>query len=97
MEIEGLLAITFIFGGGSVFLLSISPIGRAIADRIRGRGGVSDQRVRVLQENQDALMDEMDSVRSEVVDLQERLDFAERLLTRGGETKAPTESVDVQD
>ncbi len=97
MDIEGVLAVTFIFGGGSVFLLAISPIGRAIADRIRGRGGVSDQRVHVLQENQDALMDEMDAVRSEVVDIQERLDFAERLLARGKETSVSTPSSDVQD
>ena len=86
MDIEGVLAITFIFGGGSVFLLAISPIGRAIADRIRGKGAISDQRVRMLQENQDALLDEMDSVRTELADLQERLDFTERLLTRGRES-----------
>ena len=32
---EGILAITFIFGGGSLFLLAISPVGKALADRIR--------------------------------------------------------------
>ena len=33
---EDILAIVFIFGGGSLFLLAISPIGKAIAERIRG-------------------------------------------------------------
>ena len=35
MDIEGVLAITFIFGGGTLFLLAISPVGKALADRIR--------------------------------------------------------------
>lgn len=95
MDIEAILAITFIFGGGSVYLLAISPIGRAIADRIRGRGVGSDQRVRMLQENQDALLDEMEGVRSELADVQERLDFAERLLTKGREGSPASEPSDV--
>ena len=32
---EGILAIIFIFGGGTLFLLAVSPVGKAIADRIR--------------------------------------------------------------
>lgn len=78
---EGVLAIFFIFGGGTAFLLAISPIGRAIADRIRGRGlGGADQQIRFLQDNYDALLEEMEGLRHEVVDLQERVDFTERLL-----------------
>lgn len=52
MDIEGILAITFIFGGGTRFLLAVSPVGKALADRIR----------------------------HDVSELQERVDFAERLL-----------------
>ena len=37
MDMEGVLAITFIFGGGTLFLLSLSPVGRALAERIRPR------------------------------------------------------------
>ena len=37
---EGVLAVTFIFGGGTAFLLAISPIGKAIAERIRAHGAV---------------------------------------------------------
>lgn len=80
---EDILAITFIFGGGSVFLLAISPIGRAIADRIRGQGGAGGEVLRRLQESQEVLGEELEVVRRELVDVQERLDFAERLLARG--------------
>jgi len=34
---EGVLAIVFIFGGGTLFLLSVSPIGKAYAERIRAK------------------------------------------------------------
>ncbi|MBI2615545.1 MAG: hypothetical protein HYW52_07730, partial [Gemmatimonadetes bacterium] len=40
---EDILAIVLIFGGGSAFLLAISPVGRAIADRIRSGGRVANQ------------------------------------------------------
>src|SRR5881628_1003980 len=39
MDITGALAIVLIFGGGTLFLLAISPVGRAIAERIRRSGG----------------------------------------------------------
>jgi len=81
---EEALAVVFIFGGGAAFLLAISPIGRAIADRIRSRGvgGGSDERVRYLQEGQEALLEEVEGLRQEVGELQERVDFTERLLAR---------------
>ena len=44
MDIEGIFAIVFLFGGGTLFLLSISPIGKAVADRIRGKGQGGDVR-----------------------------------------------------
>ena len=80
----GLVVVTLIFGGGSLFLLSISPIGRAVADRIRSRGvGLGDERIRDLLDSHDAMLDEMEVMRTDVTDLQERLDFTERLLTKG--------------
>ncbi len=43
-SMEGILAIVFIFGGGSMFLLAISPVGKAIAARIQSQsGGSNDQ------------------------------------------------------
>lgn len=79
---EGVLAIVFIFGGGSAFLLAISPVGRAVADRIRYGASSSDQAVRRLQETQQAILEELDSMRQALAELEERMDFAERLLTR---------------
>jgi len=84
---EDILAITLLFGGGTAFLLAISPVGRAIADRIqRGGKGGTDGVTQRLQEAQLALLDELDAMRQELSDVQERLDFAERLLVKQRET-----------
>ncbi len=72
MDIEGVLAITLIFGGGTLFLLSLSPVGRAIAERIRSRGAVPAR--------DHELLAEVDALRQEVSELHERVDFTERLL-----------------
>lgn len=74
---EGVLFILIFFGGGMLFLLSKTAIGHAIADRIRG----------VTPEGQvdPALVEEVERLRGEVADLQERMDFTERLLTRARE------------
>jgi hypothetical protein len=77
MDMEGILAITFIFGGGTAFLLAISPIGRAIAERIRAHGAVPM--------HDPELLAEVDALRRDVSELQERVDFTERLLAQSQE------------
>jgi hypothetical protein len=78
MDIEGVLAITFIFGGGTLFLLSISPVGKALADRLRGR----------TEPTQDPeLLAEVDALRQEVAELHERVDFTERVLLNSPDRK----------
>jgi hypothetical protein len=77
MDMEGILAITFIFGGGTAFLLAVSPIGRAIAERIRAHGAVPMQDPELLAE--------VDALRRDVSELQERVDFTERLLAQSQE------------
>lgn len=72
---EDILAITFLFGGGSLFLLAISPVGKAIADRIR-----FGQQARPTQPLDEGVYDELDRLRIEMNEVHERLDFAERLL-----------------
>jgi len=74
MDVEGILAITLIFGGGTLFLLSISPVGKALADRLRGN-------VEPMQDPE--LLAEVDALRQEVAELHERVDFAERILLKG--------------
>jgi hypothetical protein len=77
MDMEGVLAIIFLFGGGTAFLLSISPIGRAVAERIRAHGAVPV--------HDPELLAEVDALRHDVSELQERVDFAERLLAQSQE------------
>ena len=69
---EDILAIIFIFGGGTLVLLSISPVGKALAERIRGRIPHPGPDPETLAE--------LDALRAEMTEVQERLDFAERLL-----------------
>ena len=85
MDMEGMLAIVFIFGGGRLFLLAISPIGKAIAERIKRQGmpALPDELKRELEDTRAELLDEMSRLRTEVGELAERLDFAERLLAKG--------------
>jgi hypothetical protein len=52
------------------------PVGAALGDRLRGRRG---------REPDHLLVEEMDQVRTRLAEVEERLDFAERLLARGGE------------
>jgi hypothetical protein len=90
--VEDILAIVLIFGGGSLFLMAISPIGRAIADRIRGAGvgaGAPEETVQRLHETQQAILDDLEGVRQELGEVQERLDFTERLLAQQREGRLP--------
>jgi hypothetical protein len=82
---EGVLAVIFIFGGGTLYLFAISPIGRALADRIRGtgdggRGTPSPEAT-----------EEVEALRREVAELAERMDFLERIQAkpRDAERLAP--------
>jgi hypothetical protein len=81
-----LIAVILLFGGGTLFLLAVSPIGRAFAERIKARPraaadvGVSEDVHADVQE-----------LRREVAELVERMDFMERLLakSRDAERLAP--------
>ena len=74
MTMEDILAIIFIFGGGTAVLLSFSPVGRAFAARIRGEAAVPQP--------DPELRAEVDLLRQDVAELQERLDFTERMLAQ---------------
>ena len=78
MDIEGVLAIIFLFGGGALVGISFSPIGRAIADRLR-HGKLPPDAPQV----DPAIYEELDQIRTEMSELQERVDFTERLLAKG--------------
>ena len=89
MDVTGILAIIFLFGGGTAVALGFSPVGRAFADRIRGKHGTPDvEELRAeLTEQRDALAEDLQHVRQEVAELAERLDFAERLLAQSREAQ----------
>ena len=61
------------------------------ADRIRGtsnNGAIGDKDLEELREAQMAILDEVELLRQEVVDVNERVDFAERLLAKHNDVGA---------
>lgn len=70
---EDILALILIFGGGTLVAISFSPIGRAIAERIRHGGGAPAA-------PDPAVYEELDRMRQELIELHERMEFSERLL-----------------
>ena len=65
---------------GATFILR-GPLGKALADRMAGRAARDDADVAQLRA-------EVDDLRDVVGELQERLDFAERLLAQQRERSA---------
>ena len=66
--------------GGTAVVILRGPIGRAVARRIdEGGAGGSAEEFDQLH----ARIDELEAGQSRMAELEERLDFAERLLTRG--------------
>jgi hypothetical protein len=76
----GVMIPLFALAVGGMLLLSRSRIGEAIARRIAG-----DMRHPECEAHLEALEDEVARLRTQVGETNERLDFAERLLTRGEE------------
>jgi hypothetical protein len=74
---EGVLAIILIFGGGAAAILAYSPVGKALGDRIRGGSHHPGPDPDTLNE--------LENLRQDLTELQERMDFAERLLAQGRE------------
>ena len=92
-ELVPLVAVTLLFGGGTLFLLSISPVGRALAARILGRhSAVINEddllkQVKELRDEVDSLSsggdpEALEALRRDMEQLAERVDFAERLLAQ---------------
>lgn len=88
---EDIVAIIMVFGGGTLFALSMSPVGRAVADRIRGTppaGSIDAGELDQLREAQMAILDDVEVLRHEVAEVNERVDFAERLLAKRNDVGA---------
>ena len=67
---------------GGVWLLGKTEIGRAVARRIEGRAGADREQLTWVQEELDALHDEIERLRRDQSETHERLEFTERLLAR---------------
>lgn len=87
-NIVGLVAVILLFGGGTLFLLSISPIGKALAAKILGRTSIaaSDESAEELKELRREV-DELRQAGEHVVELGERVDFLERLVAQQREAQ----------
>jgi len=69
-------AIPALIMGGIVSAVALrGPVGRALADRIRGEGVE-------LSEPHPELLAELDEMRARMGELEERVDYSERLLTK---------------
>lgn len=74
---EDILAIIFIFGGGIVIAVAFSPIGKAIADRLRGPVAQV-----IPSEEIDEVRSQLQGIQEQISELAERQDFTERLLAK---------------
>ncbi len=82
-NVIGLVAVILLFGGGTAFLLAISPIGKALAARIGGKKAAAEddetaEEVRELRRE----VDELRHVSEQMSELGERVDFLERLVAK---------------
>jgi hypothetical protein len=71
----------FLALGAAAVGLFFGPIGSAIAQRVFGRQGAIDARAEI-EEMGGRVSVEMDELRHRLAEAEERLDFAERLLTQ---------------
>jgi hypothetical protein len=69
----------FFLAMAAIFVLR-GPFGRALADRLAGKSGVDDREVRELR-------GDVEELRHQLTEMQERLDFAERLLAQQREAE----------
>ena len=73
-------------GGFFAWMISLSPVGKAYAEKLRGHKSPSAD-----AEGQEELLDSVEQLRREVAELAERVDFTERLLgqQRGADRLGP--------
>ena len=74
-------------GGFFAWMIALSPLGKAYAERLRGGAKAAGGEI----EGREEILGALDQLRHEVAELSERVDFAERLLAkqREGERLAP--------
>ena len=87
IPIMGILVPITLFISVAVVLILKGPVGKALAERIGGRSIEASEETEALHADVDALRgdlaDMQEHTRAQLADMQERLDFAERLLAAG--------------
>jgi hypothetical protein len=81
-ELIPIFGIIFVIGPISALVFSYTPLGRAVVDRLRGKAHGSNDAVLQLQDEVDRLHDQLGEQDRRFEELHERLDFAERLLSK---------------
>ncbi|HXV91401.1 MAG TPA: hypothetical protein VD707_08530 [Gemmatimonadales bacterium] len=77
-ELPYIIVASLLTIGAATWLLT--PIVRGLGERLRGGPGAAD--LDALRLEMEALRDTLQQARGDVADLQERVDFAERLLAQ---------------
>lgn len=83
MHPEGFIAIVGFFATILTALVTLGPIGRAMADRVRSKGAAGS--IAGMQEQLDEVLTRLDEVQRQLGDMAERQDFTERLLAQARE------------
>ncbi len=86
-NVVGLVAVVLLFGGGTLFLLAISPIGKALAAKITGRKAVADDDVTEEIKELRHEVEELRHTTGQMAELAERVDFLERLVAQQREAE----------
>lgn len=88
-DLIGLVAVVLLFGGGTLFLLSISPVGKALAARILGKKRAIGEDEETTEEVRE-LRREVEQMRhfgEQMSELGERVDFLERMVAKQREAE----------
>ena len=83
MSGAGELAMFLAIGAAAVALL-FGPIGSALARRLAGRSEPGEAQAEI-EDMRARVTEEVDDLKNRLAEVEERLDFAERLLARGGQ------------
>jgi len=77
-----------LFGGLTLFLLSMSPVGKALAARISGKKAMlEDEEIAALVKDLRGELDEMQHLPEQMSELGERVDFLERMVAKQREAE----------
>ena len=96
MDLEALIpivAIIFVLGPLSALGFSHTPLGRAIVKRLSGSATAGDDRLLELQDELERLREQIGQQDARFEELDDRLDFTERLLARGSSAAEEPERV----